>query len=86
MLVPELDVADAIERRDRAAAEAKRPELEDGDGWAAVAAWKDLRCERMTPDIGLVPATRTQGEAIRALVLEARGTRPDSTPRPGGST
>ena len=40
MSIVELDVADAIERRDRAAVMAKR--LEDaGDGWAALAAWKE---------------------------------------------
>ena len=40
MSAAELDVADAIERRERAAATAKRLE-EDGDGWAALAAWKE---------------------------------------------
>jgi hypothetical protein len=37
---PELDLADAANRRDRAAETAKRLE-EQGEGWAALAAWKE---------------------------------------------
>jgi hypothetical protein len=37
---PEMDVADAIARREHAAEQAKRLE-DEGDGWAALAAWKE---------------------------------------------
>lgn len=37
---PELDLADAIRRRDAAAAKAKHFE-EQGEGWAALDAWKE---------------------------------------------
>lgn len=59
----ELDVADAIERRDRAAATAKRLE-EVGEGWAALAAWKEYEL--------ISTAIRAQ-ERSRAAEARARG-------------
>lgn len=40
MAEPELDLVDAVQRRDLAAARAKQLE-EQGEGWAALEAWKE---------------------------------------------
>lgn len=59
----ELDVADAIERRDRAAATAKRLE-EAGEGWAALEAWKEYE---------LISAAIAAQERSRAAEARALG-------------
>jgi hypothetical protein len=67
MNVPELDLVGAIERRDRAAATAKRLEA-DGEGWAALAAWKEYE---------LISAAIAAQERSRAA--EAHALRPASS-------
>ncbi len=64
----ELDVANAIERRDRAAARAKYLE-EDGEGWAALAAWKEYE---------LISAAISAQE--RSQAAEARARRGELAP------
>ncbi len=56
-MTAELDLADAQRRREEAAERAKRLE-EQGDGWAAMAAWKEYEL------IGA--AIEAQGQTLKA--------------------
>ena len=70
MTEPELDLVDAAERRDRAAAKAKQLEEHD-DGWAALQAWKEYELI----SAAIEGEKRSRGAAARAQTGRATPSR-----------